>query len=54
MDRAFFSLEEKLTTSFVLGVPNFDLPFNVETDVSSISLDAFLAQNTANGKLHPS
>ena len=43
MQAAFECLKEKLTTPPVLPFPNFEEPFVVETDASSVSLGAVLA-----------
>ena len=53
MSTAFEILKGKLTAPPVLALPDFDAPFVVETDASSISLGAGLAQKKSDGKIHP-
>lgn len=51
-DQAFQKLKEALITAPVLACPNFNLPFEVHTDVSNYGLGAMLTQ-TINGKENP-
>lgn len=53
MQTAFERLKEKLTTPLVLAFSDFDAPFVVETDASSVVLGAVLAQKKDDGKVHP-
>lgn len=53
MTTAFEKLKEKLTSPPVMAFPDFDVLFNVETDVSSISWGAALARTKKDGKIHP-
>lgn len=46
-------LKEMLTTPLVLAFPEFDTPFNAETDASSVSIGVVLAQKGKYGKVHP-
>ena len=41
---SFDSIKDKLCTSPVLGYPNFDLPFILNTDVSKVAVAAILSQ----------
>lgn len=45
---AFESLKEAMTHLLVLGIPNFDVPFDVTTDASSTTVGVVLSQN-----IHP-
>ena len=53
MRAAFECLKEKLTTPPVPTFPNFEEPFVVETDASSVCLGAVLAQKKEDGRIHP-
>lgn len=48
---AFGKLKDALTSAPVLGYPDFDKPFVVETDVSSTGVGPVFAQKT-DGRLH--
>lgn len=43
-DFAFGKLKDALTTTPVLRLPNFNIPFVIETDVSDVGIDAVLMQ----------
>ena len=51
-EEAFKTLKNALTSAPVLGYPDFDLPFIVETDASSHAVGAVLAQKQG-GRVHP-
>lgn len=51
-NQAFETLKERLITAPVLTCPNFNLPFEVHTDVSSYGIGAMLTQ-TVDGKENP-
>ena len=53
MRSAFEVLKQKLTTPPLLSLPDFDVPFVVETDASSVAVGAVLAQKKKDGKIHP-
>nr|KYP60178.1 Transposon Ty3-I Gag-Pol polyprotein [Cajanus cajan] len=44
-DKAFIALQQAIAHSPVLTLPNFDAPFDLETDASSIAIGAFLSQS---------
>ena len=50
MRKSFLALKEKLTSPPVLAFPNFDVPFIVETDASSVAIGAALAQKKEDEK----
>lgn len=49
---AFLDLEEKLITPPLLTFPNFEAPFKVETDASSVEGGAVLPQQQEDRKFH--
>ena len=53
MQQAFDELRIKLTSPPVLAYPDLEKPFVVETDVSSVSVGAVLAQKKQDGKIRP-
>eukprot|EP00737_Agarophyton_chilense_P002014 gb/GEZJ01002279.1/.p1 GENE.gb/GEZJ01002279.1/~~gb/GEZJ01002279.1/.p1 ORF type:complete len:384 (+),score=41.68 gb/GEZJ01002279.1/:2514-3665(+) len=53
MQAAFEDLKKKMTTPPVLAFPDFDSPFIVEKDASSVALGAVLSQKKEDGKVHP-
>ena len=53
MQQAFDELRIKLTSPPVLAYPDFGKLFVVETDASSVSVGAVLAQKKEDGKIHP-
>ena len=53
LQEAFGELRFKLTSPPVLAYPDFEEPFAVETDSSSVSVGAVLAHKKENGKIHP-
>ncbi len=53
MQSAFEALKDILTTSPVLGYPDFDKKFIVETDASAVALVAVLSQEDDDGSVHP-
>ncbi|CDF33201.1 unnamed protein product [Chondrus crispus] len=53
MQEAFDELRIKLTSPPVLAYPDFEKAFVVETDASSVSVGAVLAQKKEDGKIHP-
>lgn len=52
MQVAFDDLRCKLTSPPVLAFPDFEVPFIVETDASSVSVGAVLVQRKKKGKIH--
>ena len=50
-DEAFQKVKEKLITAPVLGYPDFNLPFLVETDASLKGLGGVISQDQENGKV---
>ena len=53
MMSAFEVLKQRLTSPPVLAFPEFEAPFIVETDASSVAVGAVLAQKKEDGKVHP-
>lgn len=53
MDKAFHLLKISLSSPPVLAFPNFEKPFGVETDASSVAVGAVLTQKDDDGKTHP-
>lgn len=53
MQEAFVEVRIKSTSSSVLAYPYFAQHLVVETDASSFSVGAFLAQNKEDMKIHP-
>ena len=53
MMSAFDVLKQRLTTPPVLAFPEFEAPFIVGTDASSVAFGALLAQKKADEKVHP-
>ena len=53
MQQACDELRIKLTSAPFLAYPDFEKPFVVETDASSVSVGAVLAQKKEDGKIHP-
>jgi hypothetical protein len=49
---AFEKLKQALVSTPVLAFPDFDKPFTIQTDASSVALGAVTGQ-TKNGKFHP-
>lgn len=43
--RAFVLIKEKLTTSPILGLPDFDSPFELHCDASKLGVGAVLSKN---------
>ncbi|XP_038876748.1 uncharacterized mitochondrial protein AtMg00860-like [Benincasa hispida] len=43
--RAFEALKKAMTTLPILTLPDFNLPFDIETDASGMGLKAVLSQN---------
>ena len=52
MRSSFEELKRKLTTT-LLALPDFDVPFVVETDASCVAVGAVLAQKKKDGKIQP-
>ena len=53
MEQAFDELRIKFTSPPVLAYPDFEKPFVVETDASSVSVGAVVVQKNEDGKIHP-
>lgn len=53
MQKAFEDLKNKLTTPQVLAYPDFETPFIVEIDASSVVIEVVPAQKKEDGKVHP-
>ena len=53
MQKAFEGLKVKLNSPSVLAFPDFDQPFFVETDASSVVVGAVLAQRKEEKRVHP-
>ena len=53
MQEACEELKLNLTSSPVLAFPEFELPFVVETDASSVGVGAVMAQRKEDRKVHP-
>ena len=53
MQEAFEKLKLKLTSPPVLAFPDFQRPFVVETDASSVAVGAVMAQRKEDRKVHP-
>lgn len=53
MQRAFEDLKNRLCSPPIIAFPDFDTPFIVETDASSVGLGAVLAQKDEKGAVHP-
>jgi hypothetical protein len=49
---SFGKLKQALVSTPVLAFPDFDKPFTIQTDASSVALGAVTGQ-TKNGKFHP-
>ena len=52
MPSSLEELKRKLTTPPLLALPDFDVPFVVETDASSVTVGAVLVQNKKDWKIH--
>ena len=50
---AFYILKMKCMTALVLAFTDFEKPFLLETDTSSLGLGAVLSQKQDDGKFHP-
>ena len=50
---SFEESKRKLTRPPLLPLPDFDVPFVVETDSSSVAVGAVLEQKKKDGKIHP-
>ena len=53
MTSSFNDLKNRLVSPPILAMPNFSLPFKVETDASNVAVGAVLAQKHEDGKAHP-
>lgn len=53
MENEFKALKTAVANPPVLGFSNFDKPYVVETDASSIDIGAVLSQKQSGGKVHP-
>lgn len=53
MEAAFVGLKQALTTPPVLAFPDFDEPFEVETDALTKAVGAVLSQKKEDGRVHP-
>ena len=53
MTSSFNDLKNRLVSPPILSMPNFTLPFIVETDASNVAVGAVLAQKREDGKVHP-
>ena len=53
MTSSFNDLKNRLVSPPILAMPNFSLPFVVETDASNVAVGAVLAQTQEDGKVHP-
>ena len=53
MRSSFEEFKQKLKTTPLLALPDFDFLFVVETDASSVAVGAVLVQKKKDGKIYP-